>query len=671
MVEHHLEQRVMAQAALGLQHLHELLERQVLMGLRLQGTLLDLGQQLVERHLPVHVSLQHLGVDEKAQQSLGFEAITVGDRYADTHLCLAAVAVQQGLERGQQQHEQRHVLTLGQGLEFSQQRTLQMNLAARATMALHCGAWIVQRQVQQRMFVPQTSAPVIELALLFPSRHPVALPLGVVGVLDRQGRQPCVALVQRHPLVDHHLHRPAVRDDVVLGDDQHMVIRRDDQQLDAHQRAVAQVERALDLFGDSLLDSAGVDLLLFNRHCQAWVDDLHGVLARLHKGGTQRFMALHQGLDGALQRRDVEFTAQVQGGGHMIGRAGGIQLPEKPLPLLGKGQRQRLLTANRLHHGRGIGLHACARRCESGQRRLFEQGPQRHFQLEIVAHPGDHLGGQQGVAAAFEEVIFQANLLDLQHCLPDRRQLDLQWTLRRHVGGAGLVQVGCGQRTAVELAVVVQRQGIEDHPMARHHVVRQRLAQARRQCLGLQRLAFGWHHVRHQLHAGRARLRKHGGFSHVGQGLQAGFDFAHFDTQATNLHLMVDTPDVLQRTRRVVPGQVATAIKPRTGHGGKRVRQEALGGQRRAVEIALRQANLGTNAQLAHAIGGQQFETAVEYIQAAPGNRLPDWHAVGVVGIGQLALMHAGDHRGFGRPVGVDQAHIAQARGVPRTHALH
>ena len=101
---------------------------------------------------------------------------------------------------------------------------------------------------------------------------------------------------------------------MVLGDNQHMVIRRDDQQLDAHQRAVAQVERALDLFDDSLLDSAGVDLLLLNRHCQAWVDDLHSVLARLHKGGAQRFMALHQGLDGALQRRDVEFTAQVQSG---------------------------------------------------------------------------------------------------------------------------------------------------------------------------------------------------------------------------------------------------------------------------------------------------------------------------------------------------------------------
>ncbi|CRM93555.1 hypothetical protein [Pseudomonas sp. 22 E 5] len=43
MVEHHLEQWVVAQAALGLQGLHQLFERQVLMTLGLQRTLLDLG----------------------------------------------------------------------------------------------------------------------------------------------------------------------------------------------------------------------------------------------------------------------------------------------------------------------------------------------------------------------------------------------------------------------------------------------------------------------------------------------------------------------------------------------------------------------------------------------------------------------------------------------------
>ncbi|CRM51921.1 hypothetical protein [Pseudomonas sp. 58 R 3] len=101
-VEHHLEQRVQAQATLGLQGFHQLLERQVLMGLCLQRTLLDLGQQLGNRHVPVDIGLEHLSVDEKADQTFGFHTIAVGDRHTDTDVVLAAVAVQQCLERGQQ-----------------------------------------------------------------------------------------------------------------------------------------------------------------------------------------------------------------------------------------------------------------------------------------------------------------------------------------------------------------------------------------------------------------------------------------------------------------------------------------------------------------------------------------------------------------------------------------
>ncbi len=70
------------------------------------GRLLDLGEQAVERQLPIDIGAEHLGVDEKADQALGFDPVAVGHRHADTDLRLAAVAVQQGLERGQQHHEQ-------------------------------------------------------------------------------------------------------------------------------------------------------------------------------------------------------------------------------------------------------------------------------------------------------------------------------------------------------------------------------------------------------------------------------------------------------------------------------------------------------------------------------------------------------------------------------------
>lgn len=53
------------------------------------------------------IGLEHLGVDEEANQTLGFETVAVGNRHADAHVLLAAVAMQQGLVRRQQHHRQR------------------------------------------------------------------------------------------------------------------------------------------------------------------------------------------------------------------------------------------------------------------------------------------------------------------------------------------------------------------------------------------------------------------------------------------------------------------------------------------------------------------------------------------------------------------------------------
>ncbi|CRM44793.1 hypothetical protein [Pseudomonas sp. 24 E 1] len=92
-VEHHLEQRVEAQAALGLQGFDQLLERQVLVRLGIQGTLFDLSEQLGNGGVPVDIGLEHLSVDEKADQPLGFDAIAVGDGHTDANILLAAVAV--------------------------------------------------------------------------------------------------------------------------------------------------------------------------------------------------------------------------------------------------------------------------------------------------------------------------------------------------------------------------------------------------------------------------------------------------------------------------------------------------------------------------------------------------------------------------------------------------
>ncbi len=247
-VEHYLEQWVQAQAALRLQRLHQLFERQVLMGLCVQCPLPDLTQQLGNARLPIDIGLEHLGVDEEAYKPLGFSAVAVGDRHADADVLLATVAMQQRLERSEQQHEQRHAFALSQGVQISNQRGRQFYKQTRAAMALLRRTQEVERQFEHRLLTAQQVAPVVELTRFLASLHPITLPYGVIGVLDRQRRQlqiPALAerAVQLHQFLDHDLHRPPIGDDMVLHQHQYMVIRGEAQQINTQQRFLLQVER--------------------------------------------------------------------------------------------------------------------------------------------------------------------------------------------------------------------------------------------------------------------------------------------------------------------------------------------------------------------------------------------------------------------------------------------
>jgi hypothetical protein len=63
-----------------------LFERQVLMGLGVEGGLAHLGQQLRERQAAIELGTQHLGVDEEADHALGFQARAVGVGHADADI---------------------------------------------------------------------------------------------------------------------------------------------------------------------------------------------------------------------------------------------------------------------------------------------------------------------------------------------------------------------------------------------------------------------------------------------------------------------------------------------------------------------------------------------------------------------------------------------------------
>ena len=228
-VVHDLEQRAVAQAALRVQRLDQLFERQVLVGLGILRHLARLGQQVAEVHKRTELGLEHLGVDEKADQPLGFDTVAVRDRDADADVILPTVPMQQGLEAGQQQREECRTLLLRQSLEGIGQTAFDLKVHAGALETLVRWARAVAGQLENRVLGPQVLLPERQLSFLLPRFHPVPLPDGIVGVLDRhlgkrEGLAHAVMRVVLDQLFDHQVHRRAVSGDMVQRNDQHMII---------------------------------------------------------------------------------------------------------------------------------------------------------------------------------------------------------------------------------------------------------------------------------------------------------------------------------------------------------------------------------------------------------------------------------------------------------------
>ncbi|MNH12017.1 hypothetical protein D3C79_715480 [compost metagenome] len=198
------------------------------------------------------------------------------------------------------------------------------------------------------MIITQLRRPVRQLPLALAGVHPGTLPDRIVGVLDRQCGQRhltalAITLIQAHQLIDEQWHRPAIGDDMVQGEHQHVLILRQFQQFHPQQRPMDQVERLLNFQRNLRLQRLlvhSVQGLPGQPERLARVDDLHQLAIFLADGRAQGLMALNQRLETALQGSQVELPPEPERGRNVVGRAGRLQLPEEPLALLGIGQHR-------------------------------------------------------------------------------------------------------------------------------------------------------------------------------------------------------------------------------------------------------------------------------------------------------------------------------------------
>ncbi|VVM56076.1 hypothetical protein PS639_01034 [Pseudomonas fluorescens] len=145
---------------------------------------------------------------------------------------------------------------------------------------------------------------------------------------------------------------------------------------------------------------------------------------------------------------------------------------------------------------------------------------------------------------------------------------------------------------------------------------------------------------------------------------QTGFDFAQFDAEPANLHLMVNTPQVLHQTIGALTHQVAGAVQT-PAIDGERIGDKTLGRHARTLVITLRQTG-ATDIQLTGRALRDQRQIGVEDVGHACADHTADRHAAQP--FLQLFRRQAGqrhDH-GFGRAVGVEE----QARLERRADSL-
>ncbi|MNF72189.1 hypothetical protein D3C84_541600 [compost metagenome] len=297
--------------------------------------------------------------------------------------------MQEDVEGAQQQHEQGDPMLSGHTAQGIGQCGVDHLLDAATEVARQHRTRMVGGQFQHRVLVPQLRQPVIKLALLLARFQPAPLPQGVVAVLHRQRRQfsrlPLImGVIETAELVDQHIHRPAIGDDVVQGQQQHVLLLGQLQQAHAQQRAVGQVERQQRLLLGVESDlrftlvrgqGAQVDTLDVQRLVQR--DLQQAVVGLLLEHGAQGFVTGHQAGEGLLQGLLIQAPGEAHRCRQVVGAAVGIQVPEKPHALLGVRQRLAVLGLDACRNRQPGELHAFLVKRSQEHLALFQRQPDK------------------------------------------------------------------------------------------------------------------------------------------------------------------------------------------------------------------------------------------------------------------------------------------------------
>ena len=168
------------------------------------------------------------------------------------------------------------------------------------------------------------------------------------------------------------------------------------------------------------------------------------------------------------------------------------------------------------------------------------------------------------MAAQLEEVVVNADLFEPERSPPDIGERFFGRSARGHEIPIRFLFAVFGDRqcVAVELAVRVQRQRVEADKRGRNHIVGQPLCQVTTQCARHQFVTAVADEISNQALLARRVFPSHDNtFAHQWEVAERCFNLAEFDTETTQLYLMIDTPKKFQIPVGPEARQVTRSVK--------------------------------------------------------------------------------------------------------------
>ena len=223
----------------------------------IQAHFAQAGEKPACRGIARQIGAQHQRIDETADYVLDLGAAAVGDRRTHQDILLAAVTRKQQREAGEERHEESRSFASRKPTQRVGQLEGQREGVDFTAPAPHWRSRPIGRQLEHLRGPREARAPVRELGLQRFALQPTALPAREVAVPERKRRQhgrlsARKAPVQLAQLPGQDAQRPAVRNNVMHRQRQHVHVRREPVKLRAEQRTARQVEAARRFLAQSL-----------------------------------------------------------------------------------------------------------------------------------------------------------------------------------------------------------------------------------------------------------------------------------------------------------------------------------------------------------------------------------------------------------------------------------